>query len=386
MELLLVRHALPVRRELVDGAADPELSADGHAQAEHLATYLSSEHLDAIYASPLRRAYQTASAVATPRSMDVVLCDGVAEYDRLSPDYVPVEELKAENDPRYHAVIGGEWLSVDETADEFRGRVVNSIEVDRRPSRAQSRSCVTGRHQQLPVSRAGAPEPRGFFYPNYTSINRIAAAWRAAVDRDHQRDVAPARHRVADGSVPGTVMADLDDLIAFWLHHHRRGMWYRLQPDRLVAAGSNRSTSACRGVMCQFAVSSCAVPHWLRGAEVLARQAHPCASSAPTPIHPDCASSLGPTPVVPGGAARCRSVRRALINSWLDRDLGIAGRAELTDGTTVDVAIDEAVCRSAAGNPSRSRRPRAGLILDKQQHLVPVWGSGAPRAGEFAGG
>ena len=37
----------------------------------------------------------------------------MAEYDRLSPDYVPVEELKAENDPRYHAVIGGEWLSVD---------------------------------------------------------------------------------------------------------------------------------------------------------------------------------------------------------------------------------------------------------------------------------
>ncbi|MEP7115606.1 MAG: histidine phosphatase family protein, partial [Ilumatobacteraceae bacterium] len=45
MELLLIRHALPVRRELVDGPADPELSADGRAQAEHLATYLSSEHL-----------------------------------------------------------------------------------------------------------------------------------------------------------------------------------------------------------------------------------------------------------------------------------------------------------------------------------------------------
>ena len=71
MELLLVRHALPVRRELVDGAADPELSADGHAQAEHLATYLSSEHLDAIYASPLRRAYQTAEPIAAQHSIDV---------------------------------------------------------------------------------------------------------------------------------------------------------------------------------------------------------------------------------------------------------------------------------------------------------------------------
>ena len=64
MELLLIRHALPVRRELVDGPADPELSVAGRAQAEHLATYLSSEHLDAIYASPLLRACQTAAAVA----------------------------------------------------------------------------------------------------------------------------------------------------------------------------------------------------------------------------------------------------------------------------------------------------------------------------------
>ena len=64
MELLLVRHALPVRRELVEGPADPELSADGREQAEHLATYLSSEHLDAIYASPLRRAYETAVTIA----------------------------------------------------------------------------------------------------------------------------------------------------------------------------------------------------------------------------------------------------------------------------------------------------------------------------------
>ncbi len=64
MELLLIRHALPIRREFVDGPADPDLSLDGHAQAQHLATYLSSEHLDAIYASPLRRARQTAAVVA----------------------------------------------------------------------------------------------------------------------------------------------------------------------------------------------------------------------------------------------------------------------------------------------------------------------------------
>lgn len=75
----------------------------------------------------------------------------------------------------------------------------------------------------------------------------------------------------------------------------------------------------------------------------------------------------------------------ALINSWLDRDLGIAGRVELTDGSAIDIRIDEAVCRvpQLAIHLDRDVNER-GLILDKQQHLTPVWGSGPPRAGEFA--
>ncbi|HEX2785021.1 MAG TPA: M18 family aminopeptidase [Ilumatobacteraceae bacterium] len=75
----------------------------------------------------------------------------------------------------------------------------------------------------------------------------------------------------------------------------------------------------------------------------------------------------------------------ALINSWLDRDLGIAGRLELTDGTAINVRVDEAICRvpQLAIHLDRDVNER-GLILDKQQHLIPVWGSGSPRAGEFA--
>ena len=100
MELLLVRHGLPVRRELVDGAADPELSAAGHAQASTWPRTCRREHLDAIYASPLRRAYQTAEPLAArhaPRRA------GVRRRRRVGPDsneYVPIEELKAANDPR----------------------------------------------------------------------------------------------------------------------------------------------------------------------------------------------------------------------------------------------------------------------------------------------
>jgi 2,3-bisphosphoglycerate-dependent phosphoglycerate mutase len=179
MELLLIRHALPVRRELVDGPADPELSADGRAQAEHLATYLSSEHLDAIYASPLRRAHQTALAVAAHHSVEVQIRDGVAEFDRLSADYIPTEELKAANDPRYHAMIAGEWDTDDESSTEFRARVVETVEelVEAHPGQRIAVVCHGGVINSYVCHVLGLVSPGGgFFYPNYTSINRIAAA------------------------------------------------------------------------------------------------------------------------------------------------------------------------------------------------------------------
>ncbi len=173
-----MRHALPVRRELVEGPADPELSADGRAQAEHLATYLSSEHLDAIYASPLRRAYETAAAIAAFHDLEVVLCDGVAEFDRLSSDYIPTEELKAANDPRYHAIINGQWDAEDETSEEFRSRVVRTIEqlIDVHPGQRIVVVCHGGVINGYLCQVLGLTNPRAFFYPNYTSINRVAAA------------------------------------------------------------------------------------------------------------------------------------------------------------------------------------------------------------------
>ena len=64
MELVLVRHGLPVRRELTEGVADPELAPDGVTQAERLAKYLSREKIAAVYVSPLRRAQETAAPLA----------------------------------------------------------------------------------------------------------------------------------------------------------------------------------------------------------------------------------------------------------------------------------------------------------------------------------
>ena len=178
MELLLIRHGLPVRRELVDGIADPELSTAGLAQAEHLADYLASEPLDAVYASPLRRAFQTAQPMATRRGLDIGIVDGVAEWDRNSNEYIPIEELKAANDPRYHELMRGEWTSQEETAEQFSARVIAALDelIERHAGQRIAVSCHGGTINAYLTHILGLPVGPGFFYPNYTSIHRVAAS------------------------------------------------------------------------------------------------------------------------------------------------------------------------------------------------------------------
>lgn len=179
MELLLIRHALPIRRELDEGIADPQLSPEGLAQAEHLANYLSSERIHAVYASPLRRAQQTAAPLAKVQGVEIVTEDDVAEWDRNSNEYVPVEELKAANDPRWQAMLRGEWNVHEESPDEFNGRCVNAVErlIAQHSGQTIAIVCHGGVINAYLVHVLGLTvNVQGFFYPNYTSIHRVAAA------------------------------------------------------------------------------------------------------------------------------------------------------------------------------------------------------------------
>lgn len=178
MEVILIRHAIPVRRELESGVADPELSDQGRHQARLLADYLAEERIDAIYASPMRRAIETASPIAEILDLPVISVDGVAEFDRHSEWYVPVEELKAANDPRWRDLVSGQWTAVHETEEEFIHRIVTSIEeiVERHSSQRVLVVCHGGVINAYVASILGLANKRGFFYPNYTSIHRIAAA------------------------------------------------------------------------------------------------------------------------------------------------------------------------------------------------------------------
>lgn len=73
-----------------------------------------------------------------------------------------------------------------------------------------------------------------------------------------------------------------------------------------------------------------------------------------------------------------------LLNSWLDRDLGVAGRVATPSGTRL-FCIDQAVLRvpQLAIHLDRDVNQK-GLLLNPQTHLAPVWGLGMRSPGEFA--
>ncbi len=74
-----------------------------------------------------------------------------------------------------------------------------------------------------------------------------------------------------------------------------------------------------------------------------------------------------------------------LNNSWLDRDLGVAGRVVAADGSVSLLNVTEPVARVPQLAVHLDRDVNGGgLTLDAQQHLTPVWGVGAASVGEFA--
>jgi len=179
MELLFIRHALPRRVEGVEGPADPELSEAGMSQARHLAEYLASEKIHAVYASPLRRAMQTAQPVAAKQGIEITVADGIAEYDRDAAEYIPIEQLKEEGLPGWQDVLAGDThRSAGVDPHEFRNGVVEAIEaiIAGHPGEKVAAVCHGGVINAYLTHVLGIPDPSGFFYPNYTSIHRVVAA------------------------------------------------------------------------------------------------------------------------------------------------------------------------------------------------------------------
>jgi probable phosphoglycerate mutase len=177
MELVLLRHGLPQRIENADGSpADPPLSPIGLAQAERMARGLEADRFHRLYASPMRRAHETAMPLAAATGLNIDLEPGVAEFDQFADSYIPMEELKHVDYARWKSLMeNGYDNQVDFEA--FCDRVITTMEriVEDNAGKKVAIVCHGGVINVWTAHVIGFT-PRLFFNPDYTSISRFMAA------------------------------------------------------------------------------------------------------------------------------------------------------------------------------------------------------------------
>ncbi len=121
MQVLLVRHALPLRTESGQGS-DPELTDAGWEQARRLPAALARFPISRLVSSPQRRAVQTAEPVAAATGLPIHTDERLAEYDRGMSHYIPLEQVRSERPGDWERMSRGQ-LPPAVDAEEFRARV-----------------------------------------------------------------------------------------------------------------------------------------------------------------------------------------------------------------------------------------------------------------------
>ena len=105
VQVYLVRHAEAEGniKGLFQGNIDADITSKGEKQLERLAERFSSIHLDALYASPLKRAYKTAQAMNKAEHISIITRVGLEEINGGYWEGLPWKVL-AEKYPRDYAV------------------------------------------------------------------------------------------------------------------------------------------------------------------------------------------------------------------------------------------------------------------------------------------
>jgi probable phosphoglycerate mutase len=179
MDLLLVRHAEPERVEGGTGVrANPSLTERGRRQAERLADWLAHERIDVVVSSPQRRAVETAEPIAVAHGLEIQVVDDLVEFDVQADHYIPVEELKATNDPRWRAMVDGTWHDFGgEDPAAFRTRILGAVDalIDAHAGQRVVAVCHGGVVNVALGAVLGIERPL-WFDPAYTSLSRVVAS------------------------------------------------------------------------------------------------------------------------------------------------------------------------------------------------------------------
>ncbi len=131
-EILLIRHGQSAA--VVPGApdsADPPLSALGCSQAGALARRLGARPIDAVYASTMARAVQTAEPIAADRVAIVIEDPDLREVDLGEWSHGGYRQRAAANDPEFlRFAAAGRWdlIPGSEGDGPFRRRVMTTVD------------------------------------------------------------------------------------------------------------------------------------------------------------------------------------------------------------------------------------------------------------------
>jgi broad specificity phosphatase PhoE len=144
--LLLVRHGetdwnLDNRFQ---GHADPPLNETGRAQARVLAATLADRDFDAVYSSPLRRAFETAEIIAARHGLQPVPDAGLREVDVGEWQGLSREEVE-QRFPEQHRrwLAFGQGWDGGETYEEMGRRIVATLLEIARKHDGEAILCVT---------------------------------------------------------------------------------------------------------------------------------------------------------------------------------------------------------------------------------------------------
>jgi len=183
-ELYLIRHA----QQKIDpyGVAadwvDPPLTEHGRTQARLLAQALSTTHIDAVFASPLRRTQETALPLAEVHRLTVETVPDLREVEvfRDIPGDVSVREYLGDdllNAVRRRMIEERNWdvYPYSEPSYDFKKRVVNAIEaiVARNRGERVAIVCHGGVINAYCGHIIGARYDM-FFRPAHSSVNIVA--------------------------------------------------------------------------------------------------------------------------------------------------------------------------------------------------------------------
>jgi broad specificity phosphatase PhoE len=160
--ILLARHGETDwnREGRFQGHADPPLNATGRAQAAELAAELEAVGLAAVYSSPLRRALETAQAVAAEHGLDPVAVDALREVDVGSWQGLTRAEIETQFPEQF-----ARWLDYDQGWEDGE----SYEEMGRRAVAALLELAVAHEDERILAVTHGGPIRAAFAFADETS-------------------------------------------------------------------------------------------------------------------------------------------------------------------------------------------------------------------------